>query len=132
MNDKWKRVFSLLAVFLILATIAAGIVAFTPGVSAAIVPQHQGGCTQTASNTKTCTITMTISAGDTVVVTISNPSTTNAVSSVTGGGTYTKKAQNTNTGVKIELWATGIGASTSASSVVVTMSRIASRSFPGP
>lgn len=82
-----------------------------------------GGCTQTATNTNTCTITMSgsITAGRTVLVGVGTPGA-RTVSSITGGGTYSKRSSIVNT-VNAEMWSTTVGGATGGtSSVVVTMS----------
>ncbi len=66
--------------------------------------------------------TVTITASHTaIIVTFASPSTI-AVTSITGGGTYTKRASTTSGTYTIEIWATAAGASASASSVSVAFS----------
>jgi hypothetical protein len=110
--------FSLMMVAFIVAAVIE-----QPLASAAVGIGVTGGCTQTLTNTNTCTITMSgsLTSGRTVVVGVGTPGA-RTVSSITGGGTYTKRNSVVNT-VDAEIWSTTVGGGTGGtSSVVVTMS----------
>lgn len=67
-------------------------------------------------------VTVTVNNGETSVVAVFMKPVTAAVTSITGGGTYTQRATKTQGTVKGELWSTNAGAATAASSVSVAMS----------
>ncbi|HEV2192917.1 MAG TPA: LamG-like jellyroll fold domain-containing protein [Nitrosopumilaceae archaeon] len=67
-------------------------------------------------------VTKTVTARNTVVVAIVETPATVAVTSITGGGTYTQQGTFTNGVTKVELWSTTAGGATAASSVSVAFS----------
>jgi len=116
-RKKSALIVSTLSILTIL--VLASILLVSTPVEATISVAHNAGCVQTSSSSKTCTITVTITAGNTALVAIEHISGT--VSTIVGGGTYTQRVTKTNT-VIAEIWTTSIAGASSASSVVITMS----------
>jgi hypothetical protein len=68
-------------------------------------------------------VSITLNAGETgVLVFVSVGGTPSTVSSISGGGTWTQQVAVTTGTTRVELWATGVNAATSTSTVSVTHS----------
>lgn len=114
---------SLIVSGLVVAAFLVALPLISQPAAAAVGIGVTGGCTQTATNTATCTITMSgsLTSGRTVVVGVGTPGA-RTVSGITGGGTYSKRSSVLNT-VDAEMWSTTVGGGTGGtSSVVITMS----------
>lgn len=122
MRPASRRMLAIVLTMLLLEGLAVVALIVQPA-RAAVGIGVTGGCSQTATNTNTCTITMSgaLTSGRTVLVGISSPGT-RTVSTVTGGGSYSQLNNLQNT-VRGFLWGTTVGGGTGGtSSIVVTMS----------
>jgi hypothetical protein len=84
-----------------------------------------GSNVETVGTASPMSVTVTITAGHTAFAVIHFGASGGAVTSITGGGTWTKICEITNNGIagyRSELWATGVGAAASAASVSIAWS----------
>jgi hypothetical protein len=66
-------------------------------------------------------VTVTIVAGQTAVLVVNTESSINTISSISGGGTWTRAAGPVKLSfAEVEIWTTGAGAATSAASITLT------------